>query len=375
MSTNEKVYITGKTIHKELEKISVIGKRNEIVDKLVDSYKLLRHFQVIDASKCSHEDLLTFHSSDYVDCLKRYNDADQDCEIPEELQEYGIAYDCPLIENIFDFMRTIAGTSLAAANSILDGARLAINWHGGWHHAERSSASGFCYVNDIVIAIQRLRTKFQKILYIDLDIHHGDGVESAFCFSEYIMTVSFHQHEPGFFPGTGLVSDIGYGKGKGYTVNAPYSRNISGSMYQFYFNKIASLAYDAFQPHACVVQCGGDVIAGDRLGGANLLPDDGKKCVRTIMNWKIPAMFLGGGGYNAVNTAKYWTELTAVICNEKLDNDIPDNDFFLNYGPDFVLNIYPTQAVDRNNVHELSKNISIIKGNLDRYVTSAANKK
>ncbi|XP_058838770.1 histone deacetylase 8-like [Topomyia yanbarensis] len=371
MSYKNVVYVSNISIHKEMRKLSAIKNRSEIVDELIKCYGLFDHCRIVESNKCSLEDLLLFHSADYIQCLKRYNDIENTDDVTDELQEFGIAYDCPLIENIYEFVSTIAGSTIAAVNAILDGALISINWHGGWHHAQRDSAAGFCYVNDVVIAVQQLRTKFQKVLYLDLDVHHGDGVESAFSFSKYVMTVSFHLHEPGYFPGTGNISEIGFGSGKGYTINAPYARNISGELFVTYFEQIASAVFDAFQPNVCIVQCGGDIIAGDRLGGANVLPKDCKSCIKKIIDWRIPTLLLGGGGYN-INTAKYWTELTACILDVEIARDIPDNKYFLHYGPDFVLDVYPTNSEDRNTSQDLTTNVFIIKDNLKRYVMSSS---
>lgn len=87
------------------------------------------------------------------------------------------------------------------------------------------------------MAIQRLRSKFQRVLYIDLDIHHGNGVDNAFAYTKRVFTVSFHQYEAGFFPGSGNINDCGFGQGKGYCVNFPYKMNICGSLYVRYFIK------------------------------------------------------------------------------------------------------------------------------------------
>jgi len=97
---------------------------------------------------------------------------------------------------------------------------VAVNWAGGLHHAKKSEASGFCYVNDIVLAILELLKHHQRVLYIDIDIHHGDGVEEAFYTTDRVMTVSFHKYGE-YFPGTGDLKDIGANKGKYYSLNFP----------------------------------------------------------------------------------------------------------------------------------------------------------
>lgn len=364
----EVIYITDKILQKEMLKLGAIGNRSAVVDELVRSYDLLQFCKVISPKRGTLEDLLSFHSSDYVECLKRYNNEDDIEEVTDELQEFGLAYDCPMIEKVYDFVSSVVGSTLSAVDAILEGASIAINWHGGWHHAQRDKAAGFCYVNDIVIGIHKLRTKFQKVLYLDLDVHHGDGVEDAFSFSKYVMTVSFHQHEPGYFPGTGSASNIGFGAGKGYTVNAPYSRDITGQMFVPYFQSVATAVYDAFEPDVCIVQCGGDVMVGDPLGGTNLIPEDCMKCVELVLSWNIPILFLGGGGYNVINTAKYWTQLTALILGQTISNDIPENPFFPDFRPDFTLDIYRNNIRDRNTTDGLLKNALFIKGKIQTRV-------
>ena len=117
--------------------------------------------------------------------------------------------DCPIFEGMFDFSQISAGGSLAAAIKLnKQESDICINWAGGLHHAKHGEASGFCYVNDIVLAIIEMLKYHKRVLYIDIDVHHGDGVEQAFYLTDRVMTVSFHQYG-NFFPGTGAVEEIG----------------------------------------------------------------------------------------------------------------------------------------------------------------------
>ena len=137
--------------------------------------------------------------------------------INKDEEEFGLGYDCPVLENMDNFVQTLAAGSLTAADLLLEGrVRVAINWSGGWHHAKRDSAAGFCYINDIVLAIHRLQRGFKRIMYVDLDVHHGDGVEDAFSSTDRVLTFSVHQLETGFFPGTGDLTENGFGRGKYY---------------------------------------------------------------------------------------------------------------------------------------------------------------
>lgn len=138
---------------------------------------------------------------------------------------------------MWKFATTIAGGTITAIEAIYSGANIAINWCGGWHHAQRDNAEGFCYVNDISIGIQKLREKFKRVLYIDLDTHHGNGVENAFAYTKRTFTLSFHQYECGFFPNSGSVNECGSGQGRGYAANFPYRSGVRGKMFIEYFDK------------------------------------------------------------------------------------------------------------------------------------------
>ncbi|KAI5645472.1 histone deacetylase domain-containing protein [Phthorimaea operculella] len=138
---------------------------------------------------------------------------------------------------------------------------ICINWGGGLHHAKKSEASGFCYVNDIVLGILELLKYHQRVLYIDIDVHHGDGVEEAFYTTDRVMTVSFHKYGE-YFPGTGDLRDIGAGKGKYYAVNIPLRDGMDDESYESIFVPIISKVMETFQPSAVVLQCGADSLTG-----------------------------------------------------------------------------------------------------------------
>ena len=146
---------------------------------------------------------------------------------------------------------------------------IVINWAGGLHHAKRSEASGFCYVNDIVLSILELAKYHRRILYIDIDIHHGDGVEEAFYTTDRVMTVSFHKFGD-YFPGTGALADIGHSCGKYYSLNVPLKDGIDDESYEQLFKPIMQKVMEVYDPEAIVFQSGADSLSGDRLGCFNL---------------------------------------------------------------------------------------------------------
>jgi histone deacetylase 1/2 len=134
--------------------------------------------------------------------------------------------DCPIFHGLFEFSQISAGASIDAAIKLNHRSTdIAINWGGGLHHAKKQEASGFCYVNDIVLAILELLKYHNRVLYIDIDVHHGDGVEEAFYTTNRVMTVSFHRYGD-FFPGTGDLKETGAGEGLGYSLNIPLKKGI-----------------------------------------------------------------------------------------------------------------------------------------------------
>ncbi|XP_030636494.1 histone deacetylase 8 isoform X2 [Chanos chanos] len=232
----------------------------------------------------------------------------------------------------------------------------------------RDEASGFCYVNDAVLGILKLREKYERVLYVDVDLHHGDGVEDAFSFTSKVMTVSLHKFSPGFFPGTGDVSDTGLGKGRGYAVNVPLEDGIRDDRYLQVFTSVMQEVKAQFNPEAVVMQLGADTMAGDPMCSFNMTPVGVGKCLLHILQWELPTLLLGGGGYNLANTARCWTYLTGTVLGQTLASEIPDHEFFTEYGPDYSLEISPSCRPDRNESQQLDRVISTIKGNLKNVV-------
>ena len=191
-----------------------VGPRPHLTTSLIRSYDLVgaeggTTAQEVPSVPATFDDLLIFHTKDYLDFLAR---ADvEDGGDSEEEEEHGLGYDCPILPDMLSWAKLVCGASLTAADHLLNGARVSINWNGGWHHAHRDRAAGFCYANDVVLAIHKLQKGFKRVLYIDLDVHHGDGVEEAFSCTSRVATLSLHLHEPGFFPGSGAATEVSLG--------------------------------------------------------------------------------------------------------------------------------------------------------------------
>ncbi|KAG6446852.1 hypothetical protein O3G_MSEX004598 [Manduca sexta] len=361
-------YIWGDKLIEDCNRLPAVLGRARLVNNLIEAYGLLSKIKVVRSSSASYEDLKEFHSELYLEHLKTFRDIQDDYMTNSQDEEYGIGYDCPPVSNMFDLVSTIAGGSMTAAKCLVLGmADVAINWCGGWHHAHRVGADGFCYVNDIVIAIEKLLKKFPKILYIDLDVHHGNGVQDAYSSSKSVFTLSFHKYEPGFYPGSGSINDIGSSKGKGYSCNFPLHELYSDDTIEYVFEKVFNSVYSYFNPDAIVVQCGADALARDPHGGAQLTTRGYCSCVRMVLDKRKPTMLLGGGGYKHTNAARLWTSITAMVAGIDIDDSIPEHDDWPIYGPDYMLTIEPTLAKDNNKKEYLDDCINKINGNFIKY--------
>ncbi|KAF9673130.1 hypothetical protein SADUNF_Sadunf11G0116600 [Salix dunnii] len=342
---------------------------------LVLSYELHKKMEVYRPHKAYPVELAQFHSEDYVEFLHRITPDTQHLFAGELARSTSLSYpnhvftdnlgeDCPVFENLFEFCQIYAGGTLDAArrlnNQLCD---IAINWAGGLHHAKKCGASGFCYINDLVLGILELLKYHARVLYIDIDVHHGDGVEEAFYFTDRVMTVSFHKYGDMFFPGTGDVKEIGEREGKFYAINVPLKDGIDDTSFTRLFKTVISKVIETYQPGAIVLQCGADSLAGDRLGCFNLSIDGAylivivaflilpmcylpkhrtvtawhAECVRFVKKLNLPLLVTGGGGYTKENVARCWTVETGVLLDTELPNEIPENAYIKYFAPEYSL--------------------------------------
>merc|ERR1719400_2180680 len=287
----------------------------------------------------SGPDMNRFHSEEYIEFLARVSPSNIQ-SFSKSLTHYNVgAADCPVFDGLYDFCARYTGASLDAAEKLVnDQADIAINWSGGLHHAKKFEASGFCYVNDIVIGILELLKVHPRVLYIDIDIHHGDGVQEAFYLTDRVMTVSFHKYGNYFFPGTGDMYELGAEAGRYYSLNVPLKEGMDDENYDFIFKPVMKDVIDFYQPSAIVLQCGSDSLANDRLGCFNLSIKGHGKCVDYVKQFKIPLLVLGGGGYVIRNVARCWTYETAICTEQDLSAELPFNtEYFEYFAPDFSL--------------------------------------
>lgn len=400
-----------------INKLPVHRGRDLLVQSLIEAYGLLDRMEVFAPEPAKRWDIEEFHSKEYTSKLlnpqvvEEFSSEEEESDVAgscgEEEDEdldvrsddddgerelenlmstwmheedvsssFGLSHDCPIFPGIRDYCTMMAGAAVEASRQLCTGRFDAvINWFGGRHHAKKDMAAGYCYVNDIVLSILHMMSKYSKILYVDFDAHHGDGVESAFYYTDRVVTLSFHHYSPpGYYPGTGSLSSIGKGHGKHYSINVPLRKGIGDDAYVTLVRKVLEQVNRRYRPAAVVLQCGSDCLGGDPLGAFNLTTRGLGRCVEVARTaCPVPTLVLGGGGYHRANTARAMAYLTGILvggtgreCAIPSD-DIPEHVNLGCYGENgFQLHTKALPAMkDENSVEYLgrvwetvSKNIS-----------------
>ncbi|XP_037793240.1 histone deacetylase 3-like [Penaeus monodon] len=312
--------------------------RLSITHSLVLHYGLYKKLQIYRPYRANFHDMTRFHSEEYIDFLMRVSPQNAQ-NFTKNLGQFNMADDCPVFDGLYDFCSMYTGASLEGAVKLNHNCcDIAVNWSGGLHHAKKFEASGFCYVNDIVIAILEMLKYHPRVLYIDIDIHHGDGVQEAFYLTDRVMTVSFHKYGNYFFPGTGDMFEIGHESGRYYSVNVPLKEGIDDASYIQVFKPVIEGVMEFYRPTAIVLQCGADSLSGDRLGCFSLSTKGHGECVSFTKKFGVPLLVLGGGGYTPRNVARCWAYETGLLVDSDMPTEIPYNtEYFQYFAPDFSL--------------------------------------
>ena len=234
--------------------------------------------------------------------------------------------DNPIFFGMHEASALICGGSLAAAREIAEGrAERAVNIAGGLHHAMADRAAGFCVYNDCAVAISWLLDHgFERIAYVDVDVHHGDGVQAAFYDDPRVLTISLHQHPMTLWPGTGWSREYGDGKAAGYAVNLPLPPGTSDPGWLRAFDAVVPSLLMAFRPQLLVTQCGADTHREDPLADLGLSVDGHREIYRRLRELATHTaegrwLATGGGGYGLFRVVpRSWTHLIATV----LDRDV-----------------------------------------------------
>lgn len=297
--------------------------RYQLAYELMRSYNLTAPAvtEIDQYAQVSEEDLLSFHSQPYIAKLKEFSAAGE----PRADFRYGLGdVENPVFEGLYDW--TLLGTSGTVEGARLlmeEGYDIVFNLAGGWHHAHRARASGFSYLNDAVIAINSLLKRGKRVVYLDIDAHHGDGVQEAYYSTDRVLTISLHESGIYFFPGTGFESEIGAGKGKGYSVNVPLLAHTDDPLFMKAFDEVAYPLIAAFDPDVLVTQLGADTFRTDPLTRLEITTHSYSYILRKLKALRIPWLAVGGGGYDNMNVARAWTIAWAIMNGVELQPRLP----------------------------------------------------
>jgi acetoin utilization protein AcuC len=274
----------------------------------------------IASEPCTREEALWVHSAEYLDVLKGIDEG----RLPDNPAYWGLDYgDNPVFKGVFAGSMLAAGASVQAARAVHGGAAAAFNISGGLHHAMPSRASGFCYINDPAVAIMYLVKKGLKVAYVDIDAHHGDGVQHIFYETDKVLTVSLHEDGRYLFPGTGFPEDSGAGKGKGYAVNLPLAPGTGDEVFVWAFTQLVPPLIEKFNPDVLVTQLGADTMQTDPLTHFLLTTNGFEEMVKAYKKMGLPWVAVGGGGYDVAKTARCWALAFGVMSGTTLPDELP----------------------------------------------------
>ncbi len=289
--------------------------------ELLDAYGMFDGtLELRDAPTADINEVCITHSRDYLETLQALET--NSCK--NALMHYGLGTsDNPVFPNILKTSLVYTGASAQAAQDVIDGSRLAFNIAGGLHHAHRSRAAGFCVLNDCAVAIHRLKTHYAKVAYIDIDAHHGDGVQELFYSDPNVLTISLHESGRSLFPGTGFIAEEGEGEGIGASINLPFATGTNDPVWLYAWTEAALPILKAFNPDAIVLQMGTDAHALDPLAHLNLSAEGWLQAIRDVAALNRPIVALGGGGYNLTTVPRMWALAVSVLSGIELNNDVP----------------------------------------------------
>ncbi len=261
--------------------------------------------------------LAQFHTPVYIAALRA---ADSTGKIDIAMRErFAIGtMENPLFPGLYERAATSVGGSIRAAELALQG-RIAYHPSGGTHHGRPDRASGFCYFNDPVFAILRLlQDGLDAVLYVDLDAHHGDGVQNAFAADPRVFTISIH--EQGRWPYSGALDDVGQGR----ACNLPVPRGFHDAELDCVIDRVVMPLAARVAPQAVVLTCGADALAGDPLASMQLSNVALWRTIERLVALAPAAVVVGGGGYNPWTVTRYWSGIWAKLSHRSLPTVLPE---------------------------------------------------
>jgi acetoin utilization protein AcuC len=298
------------------------------LDMMLDLLEALGHRpETVAPEPAARAEVLDVHSEEYV---RRVEELSAGEEVPDATA-YGLGtQDTPGFPGMDEAARWHVGGTLGGARRIsAGGARRVLQLGGGLHHAGRSFASGFCVYNDLAIAIRALKAAGLRTAYIDIDVHHGNGVQEILYDDPDVMTVSLHESGQYLFPGSGEVRELGSGAGRGLKLNVPLQPFTWGGSYLEVFEQVLPPALRHFRPDVLVVQAGADAHFDDPLADLMLTTGDYEVLFRRILEWADQlasgrVLFTLGGGYSFRSAPRVWAMLYLMVHDLPLASELPE---------------------------------------------------
>ena len=315
---------------------------------------------------CAKPELLQrFHTPEYISILKKTEMSQKISQIDAKTYNIG-SLSNPVFPEMFKRPATSVGSSLLAADLVADGGR-AYSLGGGLHHGMSGYANGFCFLNDLAFAINRLRELgIQRVAYIDLDAHHCDGVTAAFPEDENLFIVSAHEDKR--WPFTGGVDENLVDR----FLNIPLPSRCNDTEYLFIFEKLVFPLLERFQPEALIIQGGADALEDDPMSRLSLSNQVLWKILTMLLEQSQRVILTGGGGYNPWTVSRLWTGFWALMSGRSIPENLPSEAISLlkslswqrqTMPKERLLNSIfdiPKEGQLRNEVHDLVKKISAL---------------
>ena len=307
-------------------------------ERLRDTWEMLQAYHAFDPPNATvvpprsptEEELATFHSREYIDIVRRLSRGEAGLN-PARFN-FGPG-DNPVFEGMFDTEGLKVGAALVGVELLLnDEVEVAFSFAGGLHHAGRDHAAGFCVFGDGAIAIHRLLAASLRVAYLDIDAHHGDGVQAAFYNDDRVLTISLHESGRYLFPGTGFIHELGEAAGYGFSVNIPLFPYTDDEIYLWAFDQIVPSLLERFAPDMVVAQLGVDAHWRDPLTHLALTTHGFEALFQRIQALAPRWLAVGGGGYDPSVVPRAWTLAWGVMSHQVFPNDLPDG-IASNYNP------------------------------------------
>jgi acetoin utilization protein AcuC len=300
--------------------------------RLKYTYELLQAYGAFDADNsqlvsprsATENEVMSYHSPEYIEAVRALGAGDPSAN--PAAHNFGPG-DNPPYEGMYDAAMLSTGGALQAAEMLISGeVDAAFSSSGGLHHAMPNYAYGFCVFNDPVIAIKRFLAEGMRVAYVDIDCHHGDGVQYAFYDTGAVLTISLHESGAYLFPGTGFIQETGAGLGRGYSVNLPLYPYTTDDVYLHAFRETVPRLLDAFQPDVLVTQLGIDSHYLDPITHVALTVQGFAEVVAEFAKLSPTKwLALGGGGYDLHAVARAWTLAYGVMSEQEFVSEIPQS--------------------------------------------------